>query len=124
MAQGGALQLDYAGGPSGVTIGSLGSFDNNGMNVLLKFCSVASMQREYKEEMAWLSFTPSALSLAYPEIKCIRKFLQSSPHDPNRTVASLDGFVDFKSLSTLVGERFINNFCHQFLFEKSLTFGK
>ena len=41
MVQGNTLHLDDAGGPSGVAIGNLGSFDDDRVKVLLKFCSIA-----------------------------------------------------------------------------------
>lgn len=123
VVQGNTLHLDDVGDPSDVVISNLGSFDDDGVKVLLKFCSIANMQREYKEEMAWLSANPSVLSLTDTEIKRIRKFFQSSPHDPNRVVASLGGHnVDFKSLSTLIGERYIDNFVINYFLKKTFLF--
>lgn len=71
--------------------------------------------------MKWLHFNPDKLSLGETEIKYLCSFFESSPHDPLRVVTSLDGInVDFKSVSTLVGERYIDNFIIDYCLKKSL----
>ena len=102
MIQGNTIQLGDSNGPSGVRIGNLGNFNNSDIQVLSRYCSIAKLQQDYKDEMAWLSVNPDKQSLRDPEIKDLSRIFQSSPHDPLYVVASLDGHhVDFKSLSTL-----------------------
>ena len=122
MIQGNTTQLDdmWPNGPSGVRIGSLGNFSNSGIQVLSRDSSVAKLQQDYKEEMAWLSVNPDKQSLSNPEIKYLSRIFESSPHDPLYVVASLDGHhVHFKSLSTLVGERHIDNFIINYCLRKT-----
>ena len=60
--------------------------------------------------MAWLSVNPDKQSLTD-----LFRIFESSPHDPLHVVATLDGHhVDFKSLSTLVGECYIDTFVVSF----------
>ena len=93
-----SIQLDDSNGPSGVRIGNLGTFSNSGIQVLSAYCSVAKLQQDYKQEMAWLSVNPGKQSLSDPEINSLSRIFESSPHDPLYVVASLDGHhVDFKS---------------------------
>lgn len=121
VVQGDTIQLNDHDDPSGVVIGNLGSFTTHGVRVLLSFCHLASMQREYNEEMSWLVSSPDRRSLDDSEIMRLRNFLQNSPHDPQRVVASCDGQnVDFKSISTLVGERYIDNFAINYCLKKTL----
>ena len=104
MIQGNTIELDDSNGPSGVRIGNLGNFNDRGIQVLSKYCSVAKLQQDYKEEMAWLSVNPDKQFLTDPEIKHPFRIFKSSPHDPLHVVATLDGHhVDFKSFSTLHG---------------------
>ena len=120
MIKGNTIELDDSNGPSGVRIGNLGNFNNSGIQVLLKYCSIAKLQHDYKEEMAWLSVNPDKQSLTDPEINYLVRIFESSPHDPLHVVATLDGHhVDFKSLSTLVGERYIDNFVINFCLRKT-----
>ena len=102
MIQGNTIELDDSNGPSGVRIGNLGNLNNRGIQVLSKYCSVAKLQQDYKEEMVGLSVNPDKQFLTDPEIKYLFRIFKSSPHDPLHVVATLDGHhVDFKSLSTL-----------------------
>ena len=120
MIQGNTIQLDDSNGPSGVRISNLGNFSDSGIQVLSRYCSVAKLQQDYKEEMAWLNVNPDKQSLSYPEIKYLSRIFESSPHDPLYVVASLDRYhVDFKSLSTLVGERYIDNFIINYCLRKT-----
>ena len=120
MIQENTVELDDSNGPSGVRIGNLGNFTNSGIQVLSKYCSVAKLQQDYKEEMAWLSVNPNKQSLTDPEIQYLFRIFESSPHDPQHVVATLDGHhVDFKSLSTLVGERYIDNFIINYCLRKT-----
>lgn len=115
------IQLDDSDDPTGVTIGNLGTFSNCGIQVLLKYCSISKMQQNFKQEMAWLSFNPDKDILKDSEIKFFCNFFKGSPHDPLHVVVSLDGLhVDFKSLSTLVGERYIDNFIINYCTRKTL----
>ena len=41
MIQGNTIELDDSNGPSGVRIGNLGNFNNSGIQVLLKYFSIA-----------------------------------------------------------------------------------
>ena len=114
------IHLDDSDGLSGVTIGTLGNFNSSGIDVPLKYCSLAKMQRNFKE-MAWLHFNPVKYTFRETEIKFLCSFFENSPHDPLRVVASLEDIrVDFKSLSTLVGERYIDNFIINYCLKKSL----
>ena len=71
--------------------------------------------------MAWLHFNPDKYTLRETEIKFLCSYFESSHHDPLHVVASLDGIcVDFKSLSTLVGECYIENFIINYCLKKSL----
>ena len=115
------LQLDDSDGPSGVKIGTLGNFNTSGIDVLLRYCSIANMQHNFKEEMAWLHFNPDKYTLRETEIKFLCSYFESSHHDPLHVVGSLDGIcVDFKSFSTLVGERYIDNVIINYCLKKSL----
>lgn len=105
------IQLDDRQGPSGVTIGKIGRFSSHGIKVLSRYCSIAKMQSDYKNEISWLRFKPGTHSHTNCENNFVCSFSKTSPHDPQRVVASLAGINnDFKSLSTLVGERYIDNF--------------
>ena len=122
MIQGHTIQLDDSNGPSGVRISNLGNFSNSGIQILSRYCSVAKLQQDYKQEMAWLSANPDKQSLSDPEINYLSRIFESSPHDPLYVVASLDGHhVDFKSLSTLVGERYIDNFIINYCLRKTFV---
>ena len=115
------IQLDDRQGPSGVTIGKIGRFSSHGIKVLSRYCSVAKMQWDYKNEISWLRFNPGTHSLTDAEINFLCSFFKTSPHDPQRVVASLAGInVDFKSLSTLVGEPYIDNFVINFCLKKAI----
>ena len=121
LIDGNTIQLDDEDDPSGVKIGTLGNFDTTGIDILLRYCSIAKMQHNFRDEMAWLHFNPDKFSLGETEIKYLCTFFESSPHDPLRVVTSLDGVnVDFKSVSTLVGERYIDNFIIDYCLKKSL----
>ena len=121
VTDGNTIQLDDGDSPSGVKIGQQGNFSDSGIQVLSRYCSVARMQQQYKEEMAWLNFNPDKHTIGAPEIKYLCSFFESSLHDPKHVVASLDGlFVDFKSLSTLVGQRYIDNFVINYCLRKTL----
>ena len=121
VTQENTIQLYDRDGPSGIRIDKLGSFSNSSIEVLLRYDSIAKMQRDYQEEMAWLSFNQDNHTLADSEIKNLHSFFKSSPHDPLHIVASLDGiYVDLKSLSTLVGEHFIDNFVINYCLRKTL----
>ena len=82
------IQLDDTDGPSGATIGTLGNFDDSGIEVLLKYCSIAKMQHNFKEEIAWLHFNPDKSTLRDTEIKYLCSFFESSPNDPPRVITS------------------------------------
>lgn len=115
------IQLDDSDGPSGVKIGNLGIFSDSGIQALSRYCCIAKMQQDYKEEMAWLSLNPDKNTLRDSEIKYLCNIFEQSPHDPLRVIVSLDGHhVDFKSLSTLVGERYIDNFIINYCLKKTL----
>lgn len=91
MIQGNTIELDDSNGPSRVRIGNLGNFNNRGIQVLSKYCSVAKLQQDYKEEMVGLSVNPDKQFLTDPEIKYLFRIFESSPHDPLHVVATLDG---------------------------------
>ena len=111
VLQGNTIQLDDDIDTSGVMIGNLGNFDSHGVKVLSSYCSVANMQREYNEEMSWLRSNPGNLCLGEADVTRLHEFFQTSPHNPKRVVTSLDGLnVDFKSISTLAKERYVDNF--------------
>ena len=121
LIDGNTIQLDDEDDPSGVKIGTLGNFDTTGIDILLRYCSIAKMQHNFRDEMAWLHFNPDKFSLGETEIKYLCTFFESSPHDPLRVVTSLDGInVDFKSVSILVGERYIDNFIIDYCLKTSL----
>ena len=71
--------------------------------------------------MAWLSLNQDKHTPKDSEIKNLCSFFKSSSHDLLHIAASLDGIrVDFKSLLTLVGEPYIDNFVINHCLRKTL----
>ena len=87
MVQRNTVELDDSNGPTGVRIGNLGNFTNSGIQGLSKYYK--RRNKDYKEEMAWLSVIPDKQSLTDPEIKYLFRIFESSPHDPQHVVATL-----------------------------------
>jgi len=122
IANGNVVHLDDSGDPLGVTMGHLGTFDSEGIKVLEAYCSVKNMQRDYKEEMLWLISKNQSYAndIDEKDIEQLRDVFQSSLFDPMRVIVSLDSIsIDFKSLSTLVGERYIDNFVINYCLRKT-----
>ena len=79
------------------------------------------MQHDFKEEMTWLHVNTDKPTPRDTEIKYLFSFFESSPHDPPCVITSFDRIrVDFKSLSTLVGEHYIDNFIIDYCLKKTL----
>ena len=94
--------------PAGVTISNLGTFSRDGIAVLRKFCDIANIRALIRTEERWLDQANSdGLSMA--EIYAITEVLW------NRRVTEtvLQGCqksIDVSSFSTLVEERYLDNF--------------
>ena len=76
------IQLDDNNGPNGVKIGNIGIFSDIGIQALSRYCSVAKLHQEYKEEMAWFHFNPDKNTLRDNEINYLCNFFEKSPLDP------------------------------------------
>ena len=93
--------------PTGVIIPKLGTFSRSGITILKKFCKIASLKAVVRSEERWLNENPDRLSVA--EICAIKEILWN--HGENTTVLRAGGkSFDVASFSTLVGERYLDNF--------------
>ena len=84
--------------PTGVVIGNLGTFSRDGVSVLCKFCDISSLRSSIPSEERWVTENYDGLSV--DEISCIKEVLWR----PGRKS------LDVSSFSTLVGERYLDNF--------------
>ncbi|KAK3734790.1 hypothetical protein QZH41_020537 [Actinostola sp. cb2023] len=122
--QGNVISLDDSGDPQGVDITSIGKFNSSGVKALEAYCKVKDMQRDYRDEMSWLTPHKGSPSQVFDkkDIEKLCHIFKCSPLEPMRTIASLDGInIDFKSLSTLIGERCIDNFVINYSLRKTWT---
>ena len=107
--------------PTGVALGELGTFDADSINVFKTFCDISEMQKNYQFEMAWLQRQCSGHSVE--DITLVEQFLKKSPlNNSNVIVLQEDLFVDFKSVTSLIGERWVDNFVINFFLKKFIAF--
>ena len=94
--------------PTGVKISNTGSFSRNGVTILKKFCEISALQSFVHSEDRWLDeMNPDDLSMS--EILAIKEVLW------NRRVTETvlragQKSLDVGSFSTLVAERYLDNF--------------
>ena len=93
--------------PMGLAIGSLGTFSRNGIAVLKKFCELSSLKAAIQSEERWLEADPDVLS--FTEISAINNVLWNK--STGETVLRAGNkSIDVASFSTLVRERYLDNF--------------
>ena len=93
--------------PTGVQIGNLGTFSSNGVSILRKFCDIASLRAAIHSEEKWLLAATDGLSVA--EVRSIEQVLWNQRTGETILRAGQKS-VDVGSFSTLVGERYLDNF--------------
>lgn len=93
--------------PTGVQIGNLGTFSSNGIAILKKFCEISSLRASIRSEDRWLMATADGLSAN--EIRSIEQVLWHQRIGETILRAGQKS-VDVGSFSTLVGERYLDNF--------------
>lgn len=93
--------------PTGVTISDLGTFSRNGVTVLKKFCEISSLRAHIQSEERWLEANPDGLSRA--DISAIKEVLWNQRGDKTVLRAGRKS-IDVSSFSTLVEERYLDNF--------------
>ena len=95
------------GYPTGVVIPKLGTFSRTGITILKKFCKISSLKALIHSEERWLDENSDGLSMA--EMWAIKEVLWNQGE--NKTVLKVgDKSTDVASFSTLVGERYLDNF--------------
>ena len=93
--------------PTGVVIGNLGTFSRDGVSVLRKFCEISSLRLSILSEERWLTENHDGLSV--DEISCIGEVLWNRRTSESILRAGRKS-LDVLSFSTLVGERYLDNF--------------
>ena len=93
--------------PTGVQIGNLGTFSNDGIAILKKFCEISSLRASIRSEDRWLMVTTDGLSAN--EVRSIEQVLWHQRIGETILKAGQKS-VDVGSFSTLVGERYLDNF--------------
>lgn len=93
--------------PTGVVIGNLGTFSRDGVSVLRKFCEISSLKLSILSEERWLTENHDGLSVN--EISCIKEVLWNRRTSESILRAGRKS-LDVSSFSTLVGERYLDNF--------------
>ena len=93
--------------PTGVVIGNLGTFSRDGISVLRKFCEISSLRLSILSEERWLMENYDGLSV--DEISCIKEVLWNRKTSESILRAGRKS-LDVSSFSTLVGERYLDNF--------------
>ena len=112
----GRIVIDETNYPIGVALGRLGSFNIHSVNIFKTFCDIAAMQKNYKYEITWVQQQSSVLSAE--DISLLLHFLKESSLNPGVIVKHGDLFVDFKSATSLIGERWVDNFVINFFLHK------
>lgn len=93
--------------PTGVDIANLGTFSRNGIAILKKFCEISSLKASIRTEERWLQIEPDDLSV--PEILAIKDVLWNKSSSETVLRAGQKS-IDVASFSTLVEERYLDNF--------------
>lgn len=93
--------------PTGVQIGNLGTFSSNGISILRKFCDISSLRASIRSEERWLMATTDGLTAN--EVRSIEQVLWHQRIGETMLRAGQKS-VDVGSFSTLVGERYLDNF--------------
>ena len=93
--------------PTGVQIENFEIFSRNGISVLKKFCDISSLRAKIYYEERWLLTSQDGLSAT--EVSSIEQVLWN--HRVGETILRAgQKSVDVGSFSTLVGERYLDNF--------------
>lgn len=93
--------------PTDVQMGNLGTFSNDGIAILKKFCEISSLRASIRSEDRWLMVTTDGLSAN--EVRSIEQVLWHQRIGETILKAGQKS-VDVGSFSTLVGERYLDNF--------------
>ena len=93
--------------PTDVQMGNLGTFSNDGIAILKKFCEISSLRASIRSEDRWLMVTTHGLSAN--EVRSIEQVLWHQRIGETILKAGQKS-VDVGSFSTLVGERYLDNF--------------
>ena len=93
--------------PTGVAIANLGTFSRNGIAILKKFCEISSLKGSIRTEERWLQIETDDLSV--PEISAIKDILWNKSSSETVLRAGQKS-IDVASFSTLVEERYLDNF--------------
>ena len=93
--------------PRGVVIGNLETFSRDGISVLRKFCEISSLRLSILSEERWL--TENYDGLSDDEISSIKEVLWNR-RTSEPIVRAGRKSLDVSSFSTLVGERYLDNF--------------
>ena len=93
--------------PTGVQIGNLGTFSSDGIAILRKFCDISSLRASIRSEDRWLMATTDGLSVN--EVRSIEQVLWHQRIGETVLKAGQKS-IDVGSFSTLVGERYLDNF--------------
>lgn len=92
---------------TGIEIGALGQFNRDGLSIMRKYCEISSIKNEILEEETWLDGPNDSLSRS--DIKEIKDVLWNKSSTETILRAGHKS-IDVSSLSTLVGERYLDNF--------------
>lgn len=92
---------------TGVTISNLGTFSRDGITIFKKFCEISSLKAQIQSEKSWLESNPDGLSVA--DISTIKKVLWNQSGSATVLRAGCKS-IDVSSFSTLVEERYLDNF--------------
>lgn len=93
--------------PAAVSIGNVGTFSRDGISVLRKFCEISSLKLSVVSEQRWLTENHDGLSV--DQISCIKEVLWDRRTGESILRAGRKS-LDVSSFSTLVGERYVDNF--------------
>ena len=93
--------------PTGVAIVNLGTFSRSGIAILKKFCEISSLKASIQTEERWLQGPPDGLSV--PGILAIKDVLWNKSKSETVLRAG-QKFIDVASFSTLIEERYLDNF--------------
>lgn len=93
--------------PTGVAIANLGTFSRNGIAILKKFCEISSLKASIQTEEKWLQVEPDDLSA--PGILAIKDVSWNKSRSETVLRAGQKS-IDVASFSTLVEERYLDNF--------------